>query len=619
MNKKTPRSQPSPLESFWRSEGGNTGMMFGLTILMLMTGVGVAIDYSSQSGHVTRMLSAAAKPPGLDFAARRKIAEREYFANLAAQGVSAAAAGTVDIVPEGKSGVRVTGHRTVENAFMGLVGRPTSAIKATSVANAAGIGSDIEVALVLDNTGSMINDMSALREAASQLADTLFQAAPTPGAVRMALVPFTASVNVGRNNISMTQMDTGANGLHHARWLRDRYVAPAPGCNWGPAGPWTGWPDPGPGKGGAELGRPFQNFADAARELMGISPAHAQSVVTPNTNLATATGTTVTLSPPTVSAPVSLFIPTGFSNSGHPCWLMNPAKVSHFDLFNRIPGARWKGCVEARPEPHDVEDTAPNGADANTLFVPYFWPDEQDPAPPNEVHSTGFNNYMSDGPVPSGWSPQRGYWEKAQTLLKYNSTSVATINETGPTTSGPNKSCGQELTPLTADKATILAEISKMKHWNDGGTITSEGLMWGWRALSPEPPLTQGKPYGKAKKYIILMTDGENMVGAQDPQGPTLTDYSAYGFLRFGRFPQENYASMYGILDQRMEQACANVKKVDVTVITVLFRVTDTAVINRMRNCASLPPLFYHATDGAGLKNAFQAIAQDMVKLRLVR
>lgn len=605
---------------------GNTGILFGLTILMLMSGIGVAIDYSQQSGQTTKMWTAAdaaalaaAKPAGLEFAVRKAIAEKEYFANLAAQGIPAAEQGRVTVTAEGSAGVRVAGERTISNSIMGLFGRPTSTITATSVANASSSGSDVEVAMALDNTGSMINDMADLREAARTLTETLFQSATRPGAVKVALVPFTASVNVGRGNLSMSHMDTGADSRHHAQLLRDRYIAWVSTCAPRPGGGGGGWPDPGTGKKGVSLEDPLKRFADAAREVMGIKPAHAQAVVTPNSDLATATGTTVTLSPPDTTAPTPVFIPTGFSNKYDPCWLLNPAKISHFDLFNRISGARWKGCVEARPEPHDVQDTQPDPATADTLFVPYFWADDHDPAPPGEVYSTGVNNYLPDGPVPAGWNPQRGYWEKAYTLFKYDGKSVPAINETGPTTSGPNKACGQEMTPLTDDKPRILAEIAKMRHWNDGGTIASEGLMWGWRALSPEPPLTQGKAYGKAKKYLILMTDGENMVGAQDPHGPTLTDYSAYGYLRMGRFNPETYANMYATLDQRLEQACANVKKTEVTVITVLFRVTDSAVINRMRACASVPPLFYQASDGAGLKTAFQAIASEMTRLKLTK
>ena len=48
--------------------------------------------------------------------------------------------------------------------------------------------------------------------------------------------------------------------------------------------------------------------------------------------------------------------------------------ITRFALFNAMRGTSWKGCVEVRPEPHDVTDSAPAGGDS--LFVPYFAPDE---------------------------------------------------------------------------------------------------------------------------------------------------------------------------------------------------------------------------------------------------
>lgn len=55
-------------------------------------------------------------------------------------------------------------------------------------------------------------------------------------------------------------------------------------------------------------------------------------------------------------------------------------KVNHFDLFNSVGsnGVAWAGCVEARPGARDVTDAPPVSTDADSLWVPYFWPDEYD-------------------------------------------------------------------------------------------------------------------------------------------------------------------------------------------------------------------------------------------------
>ncbi len=48
-----------------------------------------------------------------------------------------------------------------------------------------------------------------------------------------------------------------------------------------------------------------------------------------------------------------------------------------FSLYNNLPAdAAWRGCVEARPEPYDIDDTAPTAGTPATMFVPFFSPDE---------------------------------------------------------------------------------------------------------------------------------------------------------------------------------------------------------------------------------------------------
>jgi Flp pilus assembly protein TadG len=615
-------SLKSSVRSFPSNERGNVALMFGLTSMMLMAGVGVAVDYSQQSTETTKMWAAsdaaalaAAKQVSLPWDKRKALAEKEYFAYLEAQGVPIGEAGKVKVTKEGEYGVRVEGTRTIDNSIMGLFGQPKANLKASAVAN-YGAGRDVEIALVLDNTGSMADDMGSLRDAASSFTTLVFKAATKSDAVKVALVPFTASVNVGPLNLSMSHLDTGANGKHHGQGLENRQAGFVSECNWGPPGPPYTPPDPGNGGKGVFLADPLKNFADAAREVLGVKPALASAVVTPGTDLSTVTGVSKVLNPPQVYSTVTTFVPTGYVQN-HPCTYQNPEKISHFDLFNRINGAKWKGCVEARPEPFDVTDATPGNGDPNTLFVPYFWPDENDFGG-GLTYPASENNYMADGTGPAGFSIESS-WERTSTLFKYNTKNPANIVEVAPDTSGPNKGCGQALTPLTSDQAKISGEIAKMRHWNGGGTIASEGLMWGWRALSPEAPLTEGQPYDKVKKYLVLMTDGDNIIGAADKNGPVLSHYSAYGYLRFGRFPAETYAAQTAYLNQRMEAACSNIKQTGIVVMTVLFRTTTPSVIDRMRQCASTPQLAYMASDAASLKTAFEAVAAEVTRLRLTK
>ena len=56
--------------------------------------------------------------------------------------------------------------------------------------------------------------------------------------------------------------------------------------------------------------------------------------------------------------------------------------VGHKWLFNKLTAkdanVKWEGCVEMRAEPYDILDTTPTAGTPDTLYVPYFWPDEPD-------------------------------------------------------------------------------------------------------------------------------------------------------------------------------------------------------------------------------------------------
>ncbi len=103
-------------------------------------------------------------------------------------------------------------------------------------------------------------------------------------------------------------------------------------------------------------------------------------------------------------------------------------------------------------------------------------------------------------------------------LCKYgtssNKATVASINVanlSGTGGGGPNFMCTtQALTPLTTSQSTVSAAITSMQA--NGYTNITAGLMWGWRAISPGEPFTEGRPYTSTdnQKIIVLMTDGEN-------------------------------------------------------------------------------------------------------------
>jgi Flp pilus assembly protein TadG len=608
----------SVLRNFKQDCKGTVAMLFGLSLLPIMAGTGVAIDYSRASNSRQAFQSAAdaaalagAKARSISDAEASKVAKQVFDANLKMSGYAGLVIPSVQFFEPG--GVRVTGSTQLENTFLPIIGIKTADVSYHAEASTAaasspgGGGVGDEIALVLDNTGSMSNDMQTLREASVAFVDKAMT-----GTTKVSVVPFVTAVNVGSSNLQTSHLDTQSKSIWHGIFTRNptekqsvlnynggRALAVADGgCSYG-----TGAGPAGPGKGGKGVSlTPGQwDLDDALRLIFGVNQAHAQSAtVTPNT-IPPLQGATVARGS-AAQIPGTMFVPDGFRLSYFGCHLEPPTKINHFDLLARMPGAKWKGCVEARPEPYDVTDDEPSAGVANTLYTPYFWPDEHDPV--TSWMPAPLNNYMSDGTLPSGWQHN----DRTANLLKYNGSNKANVVEIAPDTLGPNKACPSELLRLSSDKNAVKSSLNNMRHWNGGGTVLVEGLAWGWRTLSPNAPLKDGKPYSKdSKKTIVFMSDGDNELGESGTD--YYSHYSSYGFLASGRFPVATFADANKYLDDRFLLACDNAKKKGIKIITILFRNKQGNSVNMMKKCASTPADAYFAGDQIALKKTFDTIS----------
>jgi Flp pilus assembly protein TadG len=617
-------TETTVLKRFMQDSKGTVAMLFGLSLIPIVAGTGVAIDYGRASNSRQAFQSAAdaaalagAKARAISDTEATKIAKQVFDANLKLSGYEGTIVPTVQFFEPG--GVRVLGSAQLANTFLPVVGIKTADVSyhaeasATTAASSSGSVVGDEIALVLDNTGSMSNDMQTLREASVAFVDKAMT-----GKTKVSVVPFVTAVNVGPGNLAMSHLDTRADSQWHGAFIRYT-TSPTRGALWWPysigvvesgckpvGGPVIP-PNPGGGGKGASLDNGADHSDDIMRSLLGIGRAHAQSPsVTPNT-IPPLQGVTK-MSGPGSNTPMQVLVPTGFNdNNGGFCTLGSVIKVSHFDLIARTPNARWKGCVEARPEPFDVTDEPPQGGVADSLYVPYFWPDEHD-AIANWLKE-GVNNYMSDGNMPKGWLQVGETGGRTANILKYDGSNVPRIVETAPDTMGPNKACPSELLRLTDDKVKVKNTLQNMKHWNGGGTILVEGLAWGWRSLSPLAPFADGKPYTKdAKKTIVFMSDGDNEMG-DAPGTENYSHYTGYGYLRSGRFPTATFAAANSYLDERFLLACDNAKKKGIKIVTILFRNKQGNSVDMMRKCASTAADAYFAGDQVALKKTFDSIA----------
>ena len=289
----------------------------------------------------------------------------------------------------------------------------------------------------------------------------------------------------------------------------------------------------------------------------------------------------------------------------------------HSNLF-AWSGTSWKGCVEARPVPYNTNLTPPDATKPDTLFVPYFAPDEPGTRVSTGGNSgTAFNNsWLDDGVSGDDATVQRSVTKyKAQTAVIKDFKDA-----TGPLTLGPNRACPTPIVPLTATLSKVRTGIDAMQYWNGSGTNIAEGLAWGWRVLSPDEPYTQAAAFGTeaASKILVIMTDGANVsFGASNTINKS--DYGSYGFLadkRINSTTTQSAAETY--LNTSTASMCVEIKKLGIEVYTVLYNTTTSSVVTLFSNCATRKENFFMAKDVVALKKAFSAIGQSVSGVRLV-
>ncbi|WP_195175388.1 pilus assembly protein [Mesorhizobium sp. INR15] len=653
---------------FCRDSRGNYALMTVVAMVPLMGGLALAVDYTEMSREkqmVSNALDAA------NFATARRLTEgatddqlRAYaldFFNANLNGIDPANTTLNVTLPSNATGgglltmsARLNYQPYIYPVFAQLIGKSETDANQKigfDVTSEVRLKNTLEVALVLDNSGSMTTPgtgsgqkrIDLLKDAAKQLVDTLaLQAAAIKQIdrpVQFGLVPFAASVNVGSANGNASWMDTeGLSPVANENFdwstlnAATKYAQQTNGI-WYKRG--TGW--------GAEEGQMLTRFS-LYRDM---------KVVTSHERIAG-----------------SKRVVCDQYRSNHTC-ASSHDEYDYTDTYG--PFASWQGCVEARPYPYNINDTPPSGGSANTgigngdpatMFVPMFAPDEPGnqwkvTQNPNEAAPTTYNavnSWWNDDPSSStGLS-------RLRTMTKYflQRPIDAPVLPAG---NGPNYSCTTTaITPLTDVSVTtgltaIKAAIDLMQP--NGGTNVPEGLGWGWRVVSSGQPFTEGRPETEKgnDKVVIVLTDGANTyytpssLGFSDPADSKST-YASYGYLKpgyngtsvgrmfsgtssaIGQFDYSN-GNYTNALNEQMATLCNNAKAANVLVMTVALdlsttKASDKTAIDALKTCSSdsrfrkdptdpskPAKLFWNAT-GATLSNDFKEIGNELSNLRVV-
>ena len=195
------------MRHFWSNRQGNIAVLFALAIVPVIGGIGAAVDYSLAAAYRTDMQKALdstalalSKLPPADEATLQTVGMQYFVASMGAHPMTDL---ELEIVPGvGEVDLRVTAdYRPI---MANIIGATTFQIGATAKA-VWGVGK-VEVALVLDNSGSMtdFSRMVHLKAAAHDLLNILQNAAREPDDAKVAIVAFDQRVNVGPANVKAT-------------------------------------------------------------------------------------------------------------------------------------------------------------------------------------------------------------------------------------------------------------------------------------------------------------------------------------------------------------------------------------------------------------------------------
>ena len=487
-------------------------------------------------------------------------------------------------------------------------------ISATSCARRS--GSNIDVVLVLDVTGSMATSTASggtriqgLRQATKDFLATMdstrTQLATVGLRVRVGIVPYNSTVNIGRLLVADVPYANGVPyiGTEALSGCDSVDVSGATAnCLWTN----IGWP-------------PRWSSSNGGRWRNPTSSNSSNCEVTGARAMRPRTGTGCPTTAPDMFAQPDL---TNFvSGAGAP-------GSSWTDAY------KWKGCVEARPSVRsitsstsktsipngawDILDVAP-GATYNGSVAPAWRPFFAAP--------TSSNNY---GP-PGGVRPTSAPWNQlpwavtgsSQTSGWQPSDSVAPTPSSSSDGSedGPNRGCSSEARRLSSDAAsTFTSYIDVLKP--SGSTLHDIGMFWGIAMISPGAPFVNADKYiapgfsdepREVKRYIIFMTDGI--------MDPSETSYSAFGTEAWS-YRLKSTTPTDDVHTKRFQMLCEYAKQKGISISTVSFGITganssEISAINNLKECASSTDQYYSASTATSLINIFKQIANNIGYLRV--
>ncbi len=600
------------LGRFARNRDGNVALILGLSSLPLILMVGASVDYTRA---VTKKTSLQQATDATSLAVAHYLTQNLSSAQLllnttnyfsAAVGDTTATIVTGPTVSPDNTQVCLTTKDIVPTTIMraAAAGGFTTTTQVTVGAQSCAKinNTTYEIALALDNSGSMLESTSgttkiaSLQTAATQLVSIMNPSGSVPKA-SISIVPFSLAVNVGSQYRGASWIDNnGQSSIAMQNFSLPKNLA---ATAFAPTNKFTLFDAMGQSWGGCVEERPGALLASDTPATTG------DSLFVPYLN------------------------PDEYSDSN------NTSLISYY-------GFSYINNYLATNSIGNGSGTAGGSCQSNDLYA-------QADVPNNSIAKlidAHASNPDLPYTAPISPPPKSPVGDTQTMVCKYNkptltleSNFVKQLTYGGQNSgfsTGPNLLCdSRPITTLTNNNSTLTSQINAL--YAKGSTNLFSGVMWGWRTISPNGPFnTQVTPASgigpqNAQSYtatnnvkvIILMTDGYNSWNALDSNySDRVSTYSPFGYFDNSRLGTTNSSNWRSVMDTATLQACTNAKNAGIQIYTVGFSIPsapiDSAGISLLQSCATTSSMAYIAQDGSTLVTTFQNIANQLSALRLV-
>ncbi|HWA19148.1 MAG TPA: pilus assembly protein TadG-related protein [Devosia sp.] len=634
-------------QRFGRDERGAFAVLFGIMAIVLIATSGAVVDFTSLEQARTRSqtaldaaalalqpqiytLPAASRDATLKGYAQTILNERLDDTTITAT-VTTVTSNTVD------GTLKLNATVTKGTAFVSLIGIPN--ITAQLVSEATRRQLDLEVAMVLDNSISMdqssrmtnlkkaarcatnilLNSISSCTDAALTAADAL---APTVPNTKIGIVPFTEFVNVGSGNKTAAWMlQNGNSDTSRDNFDDDDNEATTYTGSQNRFSLYT------------QMGITWSGCVEARNHTLGSDGIHyydtsdlpADSLVSDSMFVPIFVPDAPDSSPGVYANNYMSDRPSVCTNKDQGSWIKTSSKTNCTANGNNNAG-NYNSCGSTPTVTYSQKNQ--NGGNVTPAAT-------TEPATINGQPAVCTDGYTStrtqNSPAryTNTWTHSCSYTfsqrELQERLCKYNTTTNQ-IGSSSNFQAGPNGDCGVALLPLTATKSSIVSKITAMGP--DGGTNIHQGVMWGYHMLSPTAPLTEAKVFaGSTSKVMIVMTDGENTAGSQNPATDNIASwqgaewYLAYGlpYNNSGRISGATRAAIQTVMDTRTTDTCTNAKAQDIVIYTIGLSPPNQSTRDMLTACATDAAHAYFPASATDLVATFQTIASQLADLRLAK